>query len=79
MARKFSVGFFLVLLETLGIFWVFIFAPIRSSLPLEIQSITPRALKRQGILQLNQNSRSSLQWMDSFWELLGKVSTPEVS
>ena len=49
MARKFSMGFFLVLLETLGIFWILIFAPIRSSLPLEIQS-TPRALKWQGIL-----------------------------
>ena len=49
MAWKFSMGVFRVLLETLGIFWVFIFAPIRPSLLLEIQS-TPRALKWQGIL-----------------------------
>ena len=49
MARKFSMGVFSVLLETLGIFWVLFFAPIRSSLLLEIQS-TSRALKWQGIL-----------------------------
>ena len=60
MARKFSMGVFLVFLETLGIFWVFIFAPIRPSPLLEIQS-TPRALKWQGILTVEALFNGQLQ------------------
>ena len=62
MAGKFCMGFFGgvnfgpgifgVLFEALGIFCVLIFAPIGSSLLIEIQSISP------GMFSLSQNSEN---------------------